>query len=127
MQTQALIVIAKIILFQGTNPAILCIVTNPIKQITMPPTFSEDEVDDILYFARTGDADFNPTVSQLCERENATIRDLLQVVKDVETGNGPLHMAAANGHASKSTKLFEFVQYPYKRLYGIISLCQWKI
>jgi uncharacterized protein len=68
----------------------------------MPPSLSEDEVDDLLYFARAGDLpDFNTLTDELCKRENVSLSELLPVVKDEHSGNGPLHMAAANGHASE--------------------------
>lgn len=65
----------------------------------MAPTLSEDEIDDLLYLARTGeDTDFSILTLELCEREKITITQLLEAAKDEESGNGVLHMAAANGH-----------------------------
>lgn len=73
---------------------------------SMPPTLSEDEIDDLLYYARTGDADeFYPLKTALCEREKLTIAGLLEAAKDESSGNGVLHMAAANGHHCKHTSL----------------------
>lgn len=67
----------------------------------MPPSLSQDEIDDLLYFARTDDLpEFNALAEELCKRENVSLSELLPVVKDEYSGNGPLHMAAANGHTS---------------------------
>jgi len=65
----------------------------------MPPNLSEDEIDDLLYFARTGDdEEFNTLKGQLCKRENIDTVELLEVALDEQSGNGVLHMAAANGY-----------------------------
>lgn len=65
----------------------------------MPPQLSEDEIDDLLYYARTGDLqEFSTLSDELCKREHTTLSDLLIAAKDSYSGNGPLHMAAANGH-----------------------------
>jgi uncharacterized protein len=66
----------------------------------MAPRLSEDEIDDLLYFARIGDkAEFNALKDELCKRENASEVQLLEAARDEESGNGVLHMAAANGHS----------------------------
>ncbi|KAK0103148.1 hypothetical protein ONS95_014948 [Cadophora gregata] len=65
----------------------------------MAPTLSEDEIDDLLYFARTGDkAEFESLKEELCKREKVEVTDLVENARDSESGNGVLHMAAANGH-----------------------------
>lgn len=65
----------------------------------MAPRLSEDEIDDLLYFARTGDKEeFNTLTKELCEREKISVVGLLETARDEESGNGILHMAAANGH-----------------------------
>jgi len=67
----------------------------------MPPKLSEDEIDDLLYFARTGDKqEFHSLTKELCTREHITVVELLEAARDEESGNGALHMAAANGHES---------------------------
>jgi len=64
----------------------------------MPTNLSEDEIDDLLYFARTGDKEeFNTANEELCKRENITLVELLEAARDEQSGNGVLHMAAANG------------------------------
>ena len=60
---------------------------------------TEDEIDDLQYFARMGDIEeFNTLKDELCKREKVNVVGLLDVAKDELSGNGVLHMAAANGH-----------------------------
>lgn len=67
----------------------------------MAPKLSEDEIDDLLYFARTGDQEeFNTLSNELCKRESVSVVELLIAARDEGSGNGVLHMAAANGHSS---------------------------
>lgn len=69
----------------------------------MTPNLTEDEIDDLLYFARTGSqSDYESLLKDLCIRENTTILAILQAAKDPYSGNGALHMAAANGHSGMS-------------------------
>ncbi|KAN0099821.1 ankyrin [Hyaloscypha variabilis] len=66
----------------------------------MAPKLTEDEIDDLLYFARIGDkAEFNALEDELRKRESVSEVQLLEAAKDEESGNGILHMAAANGHS----------------------------
>jgi hypothetical protein len=75
----------------------------------MAPNLTEEEIDDLLYFARTGDkAEFNELKDELCKRENLSEVELLEAARDEESGNGVLHMAAANGH-SGILSLFSFL------------------
>lgn len=69
----------------------------------MPMTLSEDEIDDLLYFARTGDAEeFHKLKEELFARqslkEEGPLAGLLMAARDEQSGNGVLHMAAANGY-----------------------------
>ncbi len=65
----------------------------------MAPALSEDEIDDLLYFGRTGDKEEYETLkNELCKRENLNVAELLIAARDEASGNGILHMAAANGH-----------------------------
>jgi uncharacterized protein len=65
----------------------------------MAPLISDDEIDDLLYFARIGDnEEFNAVKDELCKRENIGVRELLEAARDEQSGNGVLHMAAANGY-----------------------------
>ncbi|KAH6719455.1 ankyrin repeat-containing domain protein [Leptodontidium sp. MPI-SDFR-AT-0119] len=65
----------------------------------MAPTLSEDEIDDLLYFARVGEkGEFDALKEELCKREKVDVVELVRSARDSESGNGILHMAAANGH-----------------------------
>lgn len=60
---------------------------------------TEDEVDDLIYFARANEADdFKTTLADLAKTK--TNGDALAVLAAaVDAGkNTPLHMAAGNGH-----------------------------
>jgi hypothetical protein len=93
---------SKIIFWKSASPTNIQLK----KSATMAPTLSEDEIDDLMYFARTGDkAEFDVLKEELCTREKTTEAELLQAAKDEESGNGVLHMAAANGHSSESTSI----------------------
>jgi hypothetical protein len=81
----------------------------------MASTLSEDEIDDLLYFARTGDKEeFDTLRAELCEREKVTEAELLEAARDAESGNGVLHMAAANGHSSEFASVFVFAQQAHE-------------
>lgn len=68
----------------------------------MAPTLSEDEIDDLLYFARVGEkGEFDALKEELCKREKVDVVELVRSARDSESGNGILHMAAANGHHSE--------------------------
>lgn len=73
----------------------------------MPLSLTEDEIDDLLYLARTGDVDeFQTMKNEVFEKEGLKdeggVADLLTAARDSESGNGVLHMAAANGYDGKS-------------------------
>ncbi|KAL2020575.1 hypothetical protein VTK56DRAFT_8163 [Thermocarpiscus australiensis] len=64
----------------------------------MAPQLSDDEIDDLLYAARTGDQDELTTLlSSLAERETASPAEILVSAKD-EGKSTCLHMATGNGH-----------------------------
>lgn len=66
-----------------------------------PPKLSEDEVDDLVYLARTGeDAELAEMLGELAGREGATPAEVLEAARDDGQATC-LHMAAANGHSSK--------------------------
>lgn len=66
---------------------------------TRRPNLSEDEIDDLLYFARTGGLEeFNGLWNALCEREKVDFGGLLELAVDGQSGNGVIHMGAGNGH-----------------------------
>jgi predicted FMN-binding regulatory protein PaiB len=65
----------------------------------MAPQLSEDEIDDLIYFARTGETkDLFETVASLAEREKATHAEILIAAKDESNKSTTLHMATGNGH-----------------------------
>lgn len=65
----------------------------------MAPKLTEDEIDDLLYYARTGDKEeFDILTNELCKRGNVSMVELVRAARDEQSGNGVLHMAAANGH-----------------------------
>jgi len=81
--------------------------------------FSEDDIDDLLYAARTGNMEeFNTLKDGMCKRENVNLVGLLEGAKDEGSGNGALHMAAANGHTGMSRMERDVVLYSL-----IVSLC----
>ncbi|KAI9647707.1 ankyrin repeat-containing protein [Ciborinia camelliae] len=79
----------------------------------MAPKFSEDEIDDLIYFARIGDKDeFETLREELCKREGCSTAELLETARDSESGNGVLHMSAANGHHELLTLLTKHLSTP---------------
>ena len=82
---------------------------NPPTQITL----SEEQIDDLLYLARTNEP--SELLSELAaiKEVQMTARgvrtseaDILLAAVDPDTGNNVLHMAAANGHTGKITFFF---------------------
>ena len=67
----------------------------------MTPQLSEDEVDDLLYSARTGEKDdLAALLAQLAEREKVAPAEILSNARD-EGRSTCLHMATGNGHLGK--------------------------
>lgn len=72
----------------------------------MAPNLTEDEIDDVVYFARVGeDADLVETLKTLSEREKVSPAEILLAAKD-EGKSTALHMAAGNGHLGKKFNKF---------------------
>jgi hypothetical protein len=72
----------------------------------MAPKLSEDEIDDLLYAARTGDKDELTTLlSSLAEREKLSPAEIITSARD-EGKSTCLHMATGNGHAGELFCLF---------------------
>lgn len=60
---------------------------------------SEDQVDDLVYFARNGQIEeFQASLTTFAESFGSTLLNTIAVALDQESGNSPLHMASANGH-----------------------------
>ncbi|KAI0157960.1 ankyrin [Hypoxylon sp. FL1284] len=78
----------------------------------MAPNLSEDEIDDLVYLARTGDdAELAGMLQQLAARENTTPAEILEAARDDGKATC-LHMAAANGHAKTVTLLLSYFPVP---------------
>lgn len=61
---------------------------------------SDDEVDDILYLARTNEsAELQEYLGQLSQQHSCSIAALLESSVDEDNGNTPFHYCAANGYA----------------------------
>lgn len=61
--------------------------------------FAEEELDDLLYYARTGSqADLSEIATALASKQNAHSSFVLSNAIDPESGNTCLHYACANGH-----------------------------
>lgn len=71
-------------------------------QLTMAPTLSEDEIDDLIYLARVGENDeLKESLAALAEREKVSHAEILIAAKD-EGKSTALHMATGNGHLGMS-------------------------
>lgn len=79
------------------------------------PNLSEDEIDDILYFARANEVDeLTVTFTSLAEQYKCEKREIFSAAVDAESKNTALHYAGANGHVgayetllfSRSTSTF---------------------
>lgn len=63
------------------------------------PTLTTDQIDDLLYLARLGEtADLQAGVDLFAKTLSTTPGTILTAAVDKDSGNGLLHMAAANGH-----------------------------
>ncbi|QSZ34159.1 hypothetical protein DSL72_005747 [Monilinia vaccinii-corymbosi] len=79
----------------------------------MAPKFTEDEIDDLIYFARIGDKEeFETLREELCNREGCSTTELLETAREGGSGNSVLHMAAANGHHELLTLLTKHLSNP---------------
>lgn len=64
----------------------------------MAPKLSEDDIDDIIYFARAGEVtDLNETLSTLSSRESVSPAEIIIAARD-EGKSTCLHMATGNGN-----------------------------
>ncbi|KAI0805673.1 ankyrin repeat-containing domain protein [Xylaria sp. FL0064] len=81
----------------------------------MAPRLSEEEIDDLVYLARTGeDADLTEMLQELAARETATVADILTAAREEQSKATCLHMAAANGHAKTVTLILSYLPLPAK-------------
>ncbi|POR33779.1 Ankyrin repeat-containing protein P16F5.05c [Tolypocladium paradoxum] len=73
----------------------------------MAPHLTEDEIDDLIYFARAGEnVDLNETLAALAEREKAPPAQILLAARD-RARSTTLHMATGNGHLETVRKLLD--------------------
>jgi len=64
----------------------------------MPAQITEDEIDDLIYFARAGEeADLEELVAMLAAREKVSTGEIVAAARD-EGKSTCLHMAAGNDH-----------------------------
>ena len=62
-------------------------------------TVTTDDIDDLLYLARLGETtDLKAAIDLIAKTLSTTPHTILRAAVDKESGNGLLHMAAANGH-----------------------------
>lgn len=79
-------------------------VRHGISIANMAPNISEEEIDDLIYFARAGEKDdLVESLTSLSTRENVSTAEILVAAKD-EAKSTCLHMAAGNGHAGTKIK-----------------------
>ena len=63
------------------------------------PAIITDQIDDVLYLARLGETtDLKAAVDLFAKTLSTTPGTILTAAVDKDSGNGLLHMAAANGH-----------------------------
>lgn len=66
---------------------------------TTVPSLSEDEIDDLLHFARFGETqELIKSIEDLARSANASDYRIVLSAVDERSRNGALHMASANGH-----------------------------
>lgn len=64
-----------------------------------PVTLTEDQIDDLLYLARTSETtDLRSSIEELANNLSSQSANIIAAVVDQHSGNGLLHMASANGH-----------------------------
>ena len=65
----------------------------------MAPQLTEDEIDDLVYFARAGENDdLKETVAALADREKVDPAIIILAAKDDGNKSTTLHMATGNGN-----------------------------
>lgn len=70
------------------------------------PTLTTDQIDDLLYLARIGETtDLKAGVDLFVKSLSTTPGTILTAALDKDSGNGLLHMAAANGHTATLKEL----------------------
>lgn len=68
---------------------------------------NEDEVDDLLYFARSNEIhDLKTHVAELSQKYGVPQSTIFQSAIDPSSGNAILHLASANGHLGMPNNRF---------------------
>ncbi|MCJ1271808.1 hypothetical protein MMC22_011713 [Lobaria immixta] len=64
-------------------------------------SLTEDEIDDLLYYARNGQLDdFRASIEAFARTSNTSHYEVVRAAVDHQSGNSSLHMASANGHSN---------------------------
>ena len=72
----------------------------------MAPNLTEDEIDDLIFFARSGEnKDLQETLSTLASREQTSASEILVAAKEEGSKTTCLHMATGNGHLGMQEKV----------------------
>ena len=75
----------------------------------MAPQLLEDEIDDLIYFARAGDKEELVSIlGAVGERTASSPAEILAAAVDEGNKSTCLHMAAANGHTGEAFLRFLF-------------------
>ncbi|KAF8250608.1 hypothetical protein K440DRAFT_617354 [Wilcoxina mikolae CBS 423.85] len=78
----------------------------------IPLQLPEEQIDDLLYFARAGETDnFFEILAEIKTSTKSTDVEILLATRDEHSGNNVLHMTAGNGHLGLSSP---FTQSPFK-------------
>lgn len=76
------------------------------------PTITTDQIDDLLYLARHGETtDLIAVIDVSAKTLSTTPGTILTAAVDKDSGNGLLHMAAANGHTGLSHRAIGVLQH----------------
>ena len=71
------------------------------------PTLTTDQIDDLLYLSRLDEiTDLKAAVDLFAKSLSTTPGSILTAAVDKDSGNGLLHMAAANGHTGLLHRTF---------------------
>lgn len=75
----------------------------------MAPKLSEDDIDDLIYFARAGEvADLNESLATLSSREGVSPAEIITAARD-EGKSTCLHMATGNGNIGTKAPSFHLL------------------
>lgn len=75
----------------------------------MAPKLSEDDIDDLIYFARAGEvADLNESLATLSSREGVSPAEIITAARD-EGKSTCLHMATGNGNIGTTALHLTFI------------------